>query len=210
MTDERETPQPNQGGVPVQPPRQGQIDQPKRPWGQPPPDAPEAARRAEELERQRRGTEPPHRDHRGRLTRHGMESALKGGGSVMVPDGHGGVRVVHRLEDLPTDTDLAKGDAVREAQVREALQAQIAHAQGELSKLDAPKPEAGGDDALKAENERLKQELEAMRAGPAPAHPEAPEPEPPPVPPDQPPPDPDEADDADGARRSSRRRRQTE
>jgi hypothetical protein len=198
MTDERETPQPNQAGVPVQPPRQGQIDRHRDPTKPGPvvPDEAETRRRAEELQRRQRGQDPPHFDERGKLTRHGMESAIRGNGSVLIRDAKGAAKVVHRLEDLPSEADLAKGDAAREAHVRQALDDQIARLQAEKAKLDAPKPEpGGGDDALKAENERLRRELEAVRSGNAPVHPDAPQPDAPPVPPDQPPPDPDEGDD---------------
>jgi hypothetical protein len=49
------------------------------------------------------------RDAKGKLTRHGMEEAIRNGGSVI----HNGV-VVSRLDQLPSEAELAQGDTAAE------------------------------------------------------------------------------------------------
>lgn len=51
------------------------------------------------------GTLPEHRDARGILTRTGMESVIKEGGSVLYKG-----RTIARVEDLPNETELAGGN----------------------------------------------------------------------------------------------------
>lgn len=57
----------------------------------------------------------------GTLTREQMARVIEDGGSVL----HGG-RLITRLEHLPTEADLAKGNPEREAAAAAALDAQIA------------------------------------------------------------------------------------
>jgi hypothetical protein len=126
-TSERVPPAEGAKGVPLQPPRQGDIDTPG-PHAPGDPSAREQARRALDREQERKGEAPPRYDAAGKLTRYGMEQAIKEGGSVMVSAvGFGGTaQIIDRLEDLPSEADLAAGDEEREAQVAAALDAQIA------------------------------------------------------------------------------------
>lgn len=65
------------------------------------------------------------RDDKGRLTRHGMEQAIRGGGSVL----HDG-RTITRVQDLPSEAELAQGDTAAE----EAARASIAERQAQLDR----------------------------------------------------------------------------
>lgn len=56
----------------------------------------------------------------GKLTRKGMEHVIRQGGSV-VPAGHQGAPVA-RIEDLPSEAELAAGDEQAEADARESIQ----------------------------------------------------------------------------------------
>jgi hypothetical protein len=73
------------------------------------------------------------RDDRGRLTRAGMEQALREGGSVMI-----GEVIVERVEDLPDEADLVKHDEVQRARVAASLDDQIAELQRQKAKLSDP------------------------------------------------------------------------
>lgn len=73
----------------------------------------------------------------GILTRNEMERVIAHGGSVL----HGG-RLITRVEDLPTDADLATGDPNRETQIANSLQQQIDRLQAQLERLQAPKNKA--------------------------------------------------------------------
>lgn len=64
------------------------------------------------------------------LTRRQMEEVIRGGGSVL----HGG-RLCTRIEQLPTDADLAKGNPAQEALAAQALEAQIAALQAQHDRL---------------------------------------------------------------------------
>ena len=73
----------------------------------------------------------PDRERDGKLTRAGMEAAIRDGGSVQMSDGS----VISKIEDLPTDATLAKGDATEEARVRAELEAQRAVIDAQLASL---------------------------------------------------------------------------
>jgi hypothetical protein len=75
-------------------------------------------------------------DREGRLTREGMELAIKRGGSVLHED-----RPVNDLEALPTAADLAKHDAVRSQRERQHLLDRRAQLDAELAKLEQPREE---------------------------------------------------------------------
>ena len=74
-----------------------------------------------------------------KLTRSGMEQIIKGGGSVMLDDG----RIISSVGDLPTEAQLAKGDARSEAAAKSALLAQRAAIDAQLNAL-------GGDGQAEA------------------------------------------------------------
>lgn len=117
-----------------------------------------------------------HRDANGRLTRAGMEHAIKSGGGVL----HNG-EVITSLSQLPDEVTLARGDAARlEAHLEDldrqqaalALQRQRAeralHGAGAAPAL-APEPEAAPPvpetpEAVRARLEELDRRHEAMRA----------------------------------------------
>lgn len=80
-------------------------------------------------------------DEHGKLTREGMERVIKDGGSVML--GH---RLVTRVDDLPSEAQLAQGDAVRAKAAAERIQAQIAALQADLAMVSA-------DDAARKANQ---------------------------------------------------------
>jgi hypothetical protein len=63
-------------------------------------------------------------------TREELEAAINEGGSVLV-----GGKIITRLEDLPSEADLAKGDEVKEAAARKGLEDQVKALQAELAKL---------------------------------------------------------------------------
>ena len=65
---------------------------------------------------------------KGRLTRHGMEQALKAGGSVL----HG-ERIITNAKDLPSEAELASGDIAAE----DAARASIAERQAALDRESA-------------------------------------------------------------------------
>jgi hypothetical protein len=73
------------------------------------------------------------RDEKGNLTRAGMEHVLRSGGTVLL-DGE----LLESAADLPSEADLAKGDAQRTAQVRQAIDNQIATLQQQRTQLEAP------------------------------------------------------------------------
>jgi hypothetical protein len=82
------------------------------------------------------GTLKPARDERGQLTRDAMVATINAGGSVI----HGG-ELITNVDDLPTEAELAKGDAEREKQVAAALDDQIAKLQQQKSSLKHSAPE---------------------------------------------------------------------
>lgn len=67
---------------------------------------------------------PPHRDSDGRLTRAGMEAVLARGESVLIRDKEGD-RIVSKVEHLPDEADLVKGNADAEKMLADSLDAQI-------------------------------------------------------------------------------------
>lgn len=71
------------------------------------------------------------RERDGKLTRAGMEAAIRDGGSVQLSDG----RTITKVDDLPTGAALAKGDATEEARVRAELEAQKAAIDAQLDSL---------------------------------------------------------------------------
>ena len=71
------------------------------------------------------------------LTREQMERAIDEGGSVLYQG-----RILTSKEQLPSEAELAKGDANREEAARRELQAQIARLSAELSLLQPAAPEA--------------------------------------------------------------------
>lgn len=79
------------------------------------------------------------------LTRAEMEQVIREGGSVK----HGG-RIISRLEHLPSDADLAKGDPAKEAKAAGDLQAQIDQLQQQLAGLQAIR-EPGADQSQDSE-----------------------------------------------------------
>lgn len=73
------------------------------------------------------------------LSRDQMEQVIRSGGSVL----HGG-RLIGRVEQLPTDADLARGNPAQEALAAQALEAQIAALQAQYDRLTASKaPQTG-------------------------------------------------------------------
>jgi hypothetical protein len=74
----------------------------------------------------------PVRDEHGKLTYAAMEATINQGGSVLVGDA-----VVSNLDDLPSEEELAKGDADRERQLASAFDAQIAELTARKSRLMA-------------------------------------------------------------------------
>lgn len=77
---------------------------------------------------------PPPADHRvdGKLTRAGMEHAIRAGGSVI----HDG-RVVSRIEDLPTEAQLAKGNTAAEDAALNNINRQRAELDAQEAQLKA-------------------------------------------------------------------------
>lgn len=76
------------------------------------------------------------------LSRSEMEAVISGGGSVL----HGG-RIITRVQDLPSEAELAQGnpDATQAAQAR--LEAEVARLQEQLARLQQQPPAApsGGE-----------------------------------------------------------------
>lgn len=66
----------------------------------------------------------------GVLTRNEMEQVIVVGGSVLFQG-----RLIGRVQDLPTDADLAKGNPEQEAHAAAALDAQIAALQTQRARL---------------------------------------------------------------------------
>jgi hypothetical protein len=110
-------------------------------------------------------TQPHHFDQHGRITRAGMEHAIRNGGSVSV-----GGKIVSRIEDLPDANAIARFEAARDAEAnrlqREDLQRQLAAAvdpaaasalQAKLDNLDELRLGGVGDN-LNAQIEGLKQQ----------------------------------------------------
>lgn len=75
-------------------------------------------------------TAEPERDSDHRLTRRGMEAVIRAGGSVM----HNG-RFVSRVEELPSQADLAKGNPEMERATRASLQQHRDYIDAEIAKL---------------------------------------------------------------------------
>jgi hypothetical protein len=82
----------------------------------------------------------------GMLTRRQMEDVIRRGGSVMFHGGTvGGVtetRVIDRIEDLPSEADLAGDDEARRQQARAEIVARRQALDAELAKLEAPPAKA--------------------------------------------------------------------
>jgi hypothetical protein len=68
----------------------------------------------------------------GKLTREGMEQAIKDGGSVKLQNG----RIVSKIEDLPTLAELAAGNPGAEKIAREILEQQKRDIDAQLAKLN--------------------------------------------------------------------------
>lgn len=75
-------------------------------------------------------TNEPERQRNGRLTRFGMEQAIREGGSVQLGD-----RTITRVDDLPSAAELAKGDPDAERAALSDLQKQMADLQTQIAKL---------------------------------------------------------------------------
>lgn len=71
----------------------------------------------------------------GKLTREGMEKVVRAGGSVTYGNAH-----LWRVEDLPTEAQLAKGDQRKAAAAQATIQEQIAALQAQLGMLTGSKP----------------------------------------------------------------------
>jgi hypothetical protein len=71
-----------------------------------------------------------------------MAEIIKGGGSVMV-----GGRIIDSINDLPSEVDLAKGDASATQSVRKSLEETKANAERELAKLDQEPAKTDAGDA---------------------------------------------------------------
>lgn len=71
----------------------------------------------------------------GKLTRAGMEHVIRSGGSVV----HEG-KVYSKMEHLPSEADLAKGDADAEAAALENINRQRAQLDAQEAQLKASKP----------------------------------------------------------------------
>jgi hypothetical protein len=91
-----------------------------------------------------------------------MEKAIKDGGGVMFhPTGPGGMtetRVITRVEDLPSEAELAGDDETKRAAARAELVARRQAIEAELAKLEAapkakaaPPPDAAPDEEEAAE-----------------------------------------------------------
>ena len=72
------------------------------------------------------------RDESGMLTHEGMLSVLRAGGSVILNGS-----IITDPRNLPSEAQLAKGNAAKEAQARQNLDAQIARLQAEKAVLAA-------------------------------------------------------------------------
>jgi hypothetical protein len=79
------------------------------------------------------------RDARGRLTREGMESHIKAGGSVFY---EGRDQPITRVEDLPHPAELAKGDAKKMAAVESDLDRRQALLDAERKRVATAKQQA--------------------------------------------------------------------
>jgi hypothetical protein len=66
------------------------------------------------------------------MTRARMEEVIRGGGSVML-----GERIISKVEELPSEVELAKGDPEREQQVQQSIEAQIEDLHKKLDELKA-------------------------------------------------------------------------
>jgi hypothetical protein len=73
------------------------------------------------------------RDGNGRLTRAGMERALRQNGSVLYRD-----RIIERAEELPDEADLVKHDERQKEALAASFDAQIAELTRQRAKLDHP------------------------------------------------------------------------
>jgi hypothetical protein len=78
------------------------------------------------------GPAPHYRE--GKLTRAGMEHAIRTGGSVTINGA-----VINTLDRLPTEVDLARGDDVAEAAALENINRQRAALDAQEASLKAPK-----------------------------------------------------------------------
>lgn len=89
-----------------------------------------------------------------------MEQVIRDGGSVL----HGG-QIITKIEHLPAEAQLAKGNPEQEAAVADSLQAQIASLQAQLATLQGQQP-AGGEQAPQDDLGGLPDGLaERLRAG---------------------------------------------
>jgi uncharacterized membrane protein YukC len=85
-----------------------------------------------------------------------MEQVLKEGGSVHVPAAGGAsFRLVSRVEDLPSEADLAGDDDVARAQAKANLERQIQDLMAQRMKLEPTRADAD------AEKARLAREADA-------------------------------------------------
>jgi hypothetical protein len=79
----------------------------------------------------------PHRDAQGRLTRAGMEHAIRSGGSVAYKG-----RILARVEDLPDAAELSGGDAGAIEAAHADLDARQRQLDGERARLAAARAAA--------------------------------------------------------------------
>ena len=98
-----------------------------------------------------------------KLTRAQMEKVIAGGGSVMLDSGE----IVSDLASLPTEAQLAKGDASREAAAREAILRQRALLDAQLASLggageETPARKTTGTTG--AESDELPEDLQGRAA----------------------------------------------
>lgn len=135
---------PPQGYTPIQQPSKADTSQPSAPSNQQ--QLPAAVAPAEIYGKD------------GRLTRAGMEHAIKSGGSVIVDGKH-----INRLHDLPTSASLARSDEEKRV-AREQLLAEQARIQAELDGLGAPAAQAQADEQVAAE---LAKAAEPVKGEPA-------------------------------------------
>jgi hypothetical protein len=111
------------------------------------------------------------RDPDGNWTREGLEHAIRAGGSVM----HHGT-IVERLEDLPTEEELAASNAQRLDAKAARIGAEMAKMSVELAKTQADKTgaEEGAKSSWKEFSARARDEEKRLAKGAEPAAKEAP------------------------------------
>lgn len=89
------------------------------------------------------------------LTRAQMEQAIQDGGSVVVNG-----QILSRIDDLPSEADLAQGDAAKEQAARAALDQQIARLLSERAKLSQEAQPQEAQSQPEAQNQAQEQDAQ--------------------------------------------------